>query len=83
MTKILLTNERAEREWAYIIERVGIEAAQNALESLTGQQRPYPVNIARKLGLKLPTHVSEPLPADIAVAHAHIAKLKELTNKKS
>lgn len=75
MRKPLLTNERAKKEWAWILERVGPQAAQEALETLQGAQRPYPLNVARKLGLKLPEHLSEP-PAPRSVAHTHLAALK-------
>lgn len=50
----LLTNSRAHREWAWIVSQVGLERATAALQQL-GNRKPYPLNIARVLGLKLPT----------------------------
>lgn len=75
MTEPLLTNDRARREWAWIVERVGAQRAQEALEGLSGQ-RPYPLNVARKLGLKLPPSLAEAPPASPEVALAHIAALR-------
>lgn len=49
----LLTNDRARREWAWIVSQVGLERATAALERL-GNRKPFPLNIARVLGLKLP-----------------------------
>lgn len=53
MTEPLITNARARREWQWIVSQVGIERATAALERL-GNRKPYPLNIARLLGLKLP-----------------------------
>lgn len=58
----LLTNARAEREWAWILRQVGQERAQEALTQL-GNRKPYPLNAARVLGLKLPSHLAtDPTP---------------------
>lgn len=58
MTKPLLTNERGQREWAWIVGQVGEAAALSALERL-GTRRPYPLNVARVLGLTLPDDLAE------------------------
>lgn len=76
MSKPLLTNERAHREWDWIVAQVGQESAQNAIQALSGAQRPYPLNIARKLGLKLPEQLAEPPAAPRDLAHTHLAQLK-------
>ncbi|MCX7689060.1 MAG: cryptic plasmid protein A [Fimbriimonadales bacterium] len=73
----LLTNERAQREWQYIIERVGEQAARAAIERLPGNRRPYPLNIARVLNLQLPPELAT-APASKEAARAHIAKLREM-----
>ena len=54
MTEPLLTNARAAREWQWIISQVGERRALAALEQL-GNRKPYPLNVARILGLKLPS----------------------------
>lgn len=59
MTEPLLTNERAKREWAWIVKHVGEAAALAALERL-GNHRPYPLNVARALGLRMPLELAEP-----------------------
>lgn len=50
----VLTNERAEREWKYLCQRVGEERALAAIGRLKGGQRAYPLNIARVLKIRLP-----------------------------
>ena len=50
----ILTNERAEREWKYLCERVGEQRARAAIGQLKGRQRAYPLNIARVLKVQLP-----------------------------
>lgn len=80
MTDPLITNERGKREWEWIVGKVGLDAAQNAIQALSGNQRPYPLNIARKLGLKLPEHLSAPVAAPRSVAHAHLTALKASLN---
>lgn len=65
----LLSNDRAKREWAWIVERVGEEAARAAIARLPGARKPYPLNIARVLGLRLPAHLAEeptvPMPPEV------------------
>lgn len=80
MPEPLLTNDRARREWAYIVERVGLEAANRALEAISGGQRPYPLNVARKLGLSLPEDLAAPPPASREVALSHISALRDKLN---
>lgn len=73
----LLTNDRARREWQYIIERVGEQAAREALNKLPGNRRPYPLNVARVLGLQLPPELAQE-PIDREKARERIAELKRL-----
>lgn len=57
----LLTNDRARREWAWIVTKVGEPTAVAALERL-GNQRPYPLNVAKILKISLPLDLEkEPL----------------------
>lgn len=51
-----LTNERAKREWQWLCEEIGENRARAAIGKLRkkGTQRPYPLNIARIEGVKLP-----------------------------
>lgn len=59
----LLTNDRSKREWQYIVERVGEKRALEAISRLPGNRRPYPLNIARVLNIKLPAHLADDQPA--------------------
>lgn len=77
MTEPLLTNERAVREWAWLVERFGMEACQAALDGLPGSRRPYPLNVARQLGVTLPDGL-ETAPTPAADARAHLAGIKAL-----
>lgn len=81
MTEPLITNQRGQREWDWIVAQVGLEAAQSALQTLPGGKRPYPLNIAKALGLKLPERLSEPSAAPRAVAHKHLEALKASLRK--
>jgi len=56
----ILTNERAEREWKYLCERVGEQRARAAIGQLKGRQRAYPLNIARVLKVQLPEEAMLP-----------------------
>lgn len=76
MTEPLLTNDRAKREWEWIVRQVGEATAVAAMNALN-RQKPYPLNIARKLKLKLPANLAEDPPASAATAKAHIAALRE------
>lgn len=77
MTEPLLTNDRAHREWNWIVKRAGETAARKAIEALSGGQRPYPLNIARKLGLELPKELADPPAAPPEVARAHLEALRK------
>lgn len=59
----LLTNDRAKREWQYIVERVGESRALEAISQLPGNRRPYPINVARILRIKLPPDLEKDPPA--------------------
>lgn len=56
----LLTNLRAQREWLWLSQRFSVDQLSQAIQSL-GSQRPYPLNIARKLGVSLPAEVDLPM----------------------
>lgn len=55
----LLTNLRAEREWLWLRARFSPFQLVAAIAAL-GTQRPYPLNIARKLRVSLPDEVDLP-----------------------
>lgn len=61
-----LTNERARREWAWLCKAVGEHTARVAIAMIPGNRRPYPVNIAKALGLSIPK--PESLPALVEMA---------------
>ena len=46
----ILTNERAEREWKYLCQRVGEQRARAAIGQLKGRQRAYPLTDLPSLG---------------------------------
>lgn len=57
-----LSNERARREWQYLIDRVGAERAQAAIAQIPGHRRPFPLNIAKVLGIEIPPESRLPWP---------------------
>lgn len=50
----MLTNERAERKWKYLCQRVVEQRARAAIGRLKGGQRASPLNLARVLRIELP-----------------------------
>lgn len=56
----LLTNLRAQREWLWLSQRFSVNQLSQVIQSL-GAQRPYPLNIARKLGVLLPAENDLPM----------------------
>lgn len=56
----LLTNLRAQREWLWLSQRFSADQLSLAIRSL-GAQRPYPLNIARRLGVVLPAENELPM----------------------
>lgn len=80
MTEPLLTNDRAKREWAWIVGKVGEPAAKAAIEAL-GSQRAYPLNIARKLKLTLPASLATAPPASRETAMKHLAEARAVLSR--
>ena len=70
----LITNERGEREWLYICSRVGEDKARAAIGRLQGGQRPYPLNIARVLGVEVPDEALLPVPAGKKASPEQVGK---------
>lgn len=50
----LITNERGQREWLYLLLRFGEPRLIKAIQDLPGNRKPYPLNVARVLGVQLP-----------------------------
>ena len=70
---VVVLNERDERVVAWLIDRVGLHAVEDACTRLAGKRRAYPSNLARVLGITLPESVSL-TPSDSA--RAKIAALR-------
>lgn len=73
----LITNERGKREWEYIVSRVGEERARAAIAQIPGNRRPYPLNIARVLGIELPKNLAEE-PASRETARRYLEEIRKL-----
>jgi len=74
-----LTNDRARREWQWLCREVGETVARATIAALPGNRRPYPLNIARALGVELPPEEKLPplfVPADDAVMSAALAQVR-------
>lgn len=50
----LITNDRAAREWQWLINRFGDAAVRDAISRLPGGRKPFPLNVARVLGVEFP-----------------------------
>ncbi|MCX7689110.1 MAG: cryptic plasmid protein A [Fimbriimonadales bacterium] len=77
----LITNERAQREWAWICAHVGETTAREAIAKLPGARKPYPLNVARVLGLSLPRELAKDPPAPPEVARLHLERARALLKK--
>lgn len=74
----LLTNDRARREWAWLVAQVGDQTARDAIARLPGNRKPYPLNVARVLGLTLPDNLASAPPAPPDVVRERLAELKRI-----
>lgn len=77
---MIIANERDERTAAWLIEQYGIDAIERAKMQLVGARKPYPSNIAKILGAKLPESLEW---TSKETAQANIAKLKEIIGRKT
>ncbi len=50
----LLTNDQARRQWLWICQRVGEQAARAAIAQIKGARKPFPFNVAKVLQIELP-----------------------------
>lgn len=75
----ILTNDRDRRAWAWIVAQVGEETALRACGELDGNRRPFPSNVAKKLGLTVPTATARPS-AD--AVQQHLDGLKSILRNK-
>lgn len=73
-----LTNLRAEREWKWLCQRVGEARARAAIARIPGNRRPFPLNIARVLGVDLPDEALLPaLNSNTDAARAALAEIRK------
>jgi hypothetical protein len=76
-----LTNDRARREWQWLCREVGETVARATIAALPGNRRPYPLNVARALGVALPPEEKLPplfAPADESVMNAALAQARQV-----
>ncbi len=77
----LITNDRGRREWQWLCDTVGPNQARAAIRKLNGGQKPYPLNIARILGLRMPDEANLPplrSAPDRDKAHTKISEIRAL-----
>jgi hypothetical protein len=73
----IIANERDRQALDWLRARVGADAIQGAIERLAGQRRPYVSNLAKVLGVTLPTAAElAAKPTDRETARARIAELQ-------
>jgi hypothetical protein len=76
---MITENERDRRTTEWLIEQYGTEAVERAKTQLAGARKPYPSNIAKILGARLPESLQI---ASRETAQAHIAALKNIIKKR-
>ena len=70
-------NRTRTHEWQWLCRKVGETAARATIAALPGNRRPYPLNVARALGVALPPEEKLPRlhkPADESVMNAALAQ---------
>ena len=75
-----LTNDRARREWQWLCREFGETVARAMIAALPGNRRPFPLNIARALNVKLPPDEKLPplfVPAADSVREAALAQARQ------
>lgn len=77
----LITNTLGERQWLYVVRRVGEDRALAVIPQL-GNRKPYPLNIARFLKIDLPSEEFLPLPEKDKSKRNAVAR-RELDNIKA
>ena len=50
----VINNERAKKEWSYLVRVVGEENALLAIDKLAGNRKAFPSNIAKVLNITFP-----------------------------
>jgi hypothetical protein len=76
---VLVLNARDERAISWLIEQSGFDAVQRACNSIAGNRKPYPTNLARVLGLSIPQSVID---TPVSVARERILRLRALLASK-
>lgn len=77
--KIIISNEKDERVYEWLIKQVGKEKIEWAVNNLSGNTKPYLSNIVKKLNLSIPSAVSKtPTPK----ARRELRQLLDFLDKK-
>ena len=76
---VIVVNDRDRRSLAWLREQVGDAAIAAAVTQLAGQRRPYVSNVAKALGIAIPSDLALTA-AD--TARARLAALRSLIKKK-
>lgn len=76
---VIVANDRDRRSLAWLREQVGDAAIEAAVSQLAGQRRPYVSNVAKALGIEIPSALAL---TGVDTARARIAALRSLIKKK-
>lgn len=72
-----LSNDLARRQWQWLCQRVGEARAREGLAAACVRgRRPFPLNVAREIGVQLPA--ADDLPSNTATAASHLEALRQL-----
>ncbi len=80
-TTAIIKTARDQLEYEYLIKRCGEQRVAQAIASLPGARKPYLSNIAKAIGIEIPTDLqpaerSERGNAGLAAVREQLAKLK-------
>ncbi|CAH0444196.1 hypothetical protein LMG10661_00720 [Ralstonia syzygii subsp. syzygii] len=76
---VIIANDRDLRSLTWLREHVGDAAIEAAVAQLAGQRRPYVSNVAKALGIEIPSSLAL---TGVDTARARIAALRALIKKK-
>ncbi len=74
-----LVSDRDRRVWGWICQQVGEDKALAACRQLAGDRRPYPSNLAKQLGLRIPKHLAL---ASKETARAHLEQIASMLRRR-
>ena len=78
-TGVIVESPRDQRVLEFLVANVGAAEVRAAVTKLAGNRKPYVSNVAKILGISIPSHVEATSRSD---GRAKLAEIREILNKK-